>query len=276
MAKGKLNITDKEIDSLINDVYDGKINIKKLPEGLYKDIAIVLSEGVYKGYGGTPKDFEGIDKSLLADLRENIYMFSAAKTFQQVKEMSEALTDGEGILPFSDYKVKAREIFERYNGTPEDGGGEMNTGWLRAEYDTAIGTAQNAWKWNQIEKTKETFPTLTYNAVGDSGTCEICESLNGTTLPVDDEFWDDFMPPNHFNCECLVEQNDAYEEVEITEDADVDDATEFAEDHMQPEFLMNAGKDRVIFSDEHPYFDIESKYKPLAEENFALPIPEED
>jgi hypothetical protein len=45
---------------------------------------------------------------------------------------------------------------------------------------------------------------------------------------------------------------------------------------MQPIFKMNVGLDKVVFSDKHPYFDVEPKDKKFARNNFDLPIPAKD
>lgn len=43
-----------------------------------------------------------------------------------------------------------------------------------------------------------------YSAVLDGKTTEICQHLNGRIYPADSEVWDDYRPPNHFNCRSLL------------------------------------------------------------------------
>lgn len=257
---------DDLIYALIKGVFDGTITKNDLPEDLYHSIAGFLKKGLYKGFGGSLKDFDygTSDFELLAELRENIYMFSGAKTYQQVREMTDALVDEDGNLrSFGKFKEEAEAIFERYNKS-----------WLETEYDTAIGQGQNAAQWNDIEKTKELFPTITYHATEDENLCEICGPMDGVTAPVDDPIWDTVYPSNHFNCRCFVEKNDKYDEIENTPDRD--EIADRIGDKMDDMFKMNPGKDRVIFNETHGYFDVEKGDKGFAKDNFDLPIPEKD
>lgn len=249
------------IRALIEGVYEGEITRYDLPEGLYYAIADYLKKGLYQGFEYTLDTAEGADLALLTELRENIYMFSAAKTYQQVKDMTEAVVDGEGKLrSFKDFAEIADGIFGEYNKT-----------WLKTEYDTTIGMAQNAAKWNDIEAQKEVLPVLRYSAVGDENTCEICGPLEGMTAPVDDPVWDSIMPENHFGCRCLVEQ---LEEGETTKNKD--ELVAQVEENMNPMFIMNPGKDKVVFSEDHPYFHVPKDDTGFAKTNFGLPIPDED
>lgn len=258
-------------DGIIQSVWSGLINPHHLPREMYYNTANYLKGNLYKGFGSTLKtvEFGTPNAKLLNELRTNIYVFSAAKTFQQVeameklKETSRALAETNN---FKDFKEKAGHIYDDYNET-----------YLRAEYITAEFSARNAAKWNDIQANKELFPLLRYSAVMDDHTCEICAPLDQTVLPVDDPFWNEFMPPNHFMCKCLTEQLDE-DDAKVSEDTN--ELAESTRDKMDDVFLMNSGKDGVIFKDEgpdkHPYFDVEPKYQRLAENNFNLPIPDND
>lgn len=257
--------SEEYIKELIKGVWNGSITQHELPEDLYNAIGEYLKEGLYEGFGGTLADFEGVDLELLTELRENVYMFSAAKTYQQVKDMRDLLTGEDGVSTFQEFREAAREIYDQYNEN-----------WLKAEYDTAIGQGQNAAAWNDIEKNKELFPYLVYNGQEDDNECEICAPLNGLTAPVDDPIWNTIYPENHFRCRCLVEQIDKYEDVKLTPDAEKTELVSQVSEKMSDVFKMNAGKDRIIFSDEHPYFDVARGDKEFAANNFDLSIPETD
>lgn len=274
----KFHFSQENIKRLIEEIYAGTVTPTNLDEDLYIAVADYLEHGLYQGFGKTLGniDFESPDYKLLAELRENLYMFSAAKDFQMTLEMSNALTnEKDEVVSFSDFKDKALDIFTKYNGG-ENAEEEMNFGWLQTEYNTAIAQAQNAAKWNEIEKSKEALPMLTYRTAEDDTVCEICEPFDGVTLPVDDPFWDDFYPANHFGCFCIVEQS-AEDEVVETSDEEYDAAMEHGSEEVPDVFKFNAGKDRVIFNDagesKHPYFEVEKQYKQFALSNFNLPIP---
>lgn len=261
-GKKPLKYSQQQLSDLLNGVYADKINAHKLPEDLYFATANYLKDALIKGFYKEVGSYAmtKVDKELLAELRENIYMFSAAKTYQQVRVMSDAVADEDGAKrPFKEFKEDADSIFQTYNEN-----------YLRAEQDTAYASGQMGAKWNGIESQKSILPYLRISVVEDANTSDICEPLDGITLPVDDEFWDDYYPPNHFNCRSTVEQLD---EADISSPSQVDDATEHADEHMSDEFKMNVGKDKIVFSDDHPYFDVEKGDKEYAKKNFDLPIP---
>lgn len=261
-----MKYTDKQIDDLIEDIYKGRVTQTELPEDLYFAIADHLEKGLYKGFGGDLASFGGKDYELLNELRENVYMFSGAKTYQEVREMSNFLADSEN---FKEFKDKALEVYDTYNKN-----------WLEAEYNTAIGQGMQAQQWNEIEKNKKDFPYLRYSAVIDGRTSDICEPINGVTLPVDDPFWSEYTPLNHFNCRCTLEQIDKFEDVQTTPKEDLDtlikgtNENKGLKDTVADAFKMNSGKDGYVFSPEHPYFEVAPKDRDLARENFNLPIPE--
>jgi SPP1 gp7 family putative phage head morphogenesis protein len=273
-----MNYTEDQIKELLKDVFDGKITQHDLPEDLYYAIADYLKEGLYQGFGidltrltekvttrTLTEGWSETDLDLLSELRENIYMFSGAKTYQQVKDMRDLLSGEDKITEWADFRDAARSIYKQYNEN-----------WLSAEYDTAIGQAQNAVKWDLIEKNKELMPYLKYNAVEDNNECEICEPFNDLIAPVDDPIWSWAYPENHFKCRCTVDQIDKYEDVTLTSDDEKARLTSEVGDKMDDMFKMNAGKDRVVFSEEHPYFEVEKGDRDFAKRNFDLPIPESD
>jgi SPP1 gp7 family putative phage head morphogenesis protein len=95
-------------------------------------------------------------------------------------------------------------------------GGELSSSRLENIYRTNLASSYSAGEWEQIaesaaaraERGKRTL--LTYHAVGDERTREEHEALSGTTLPIDDPFWDECYPPIDFSCRCWVtEETDA-------------------------------------------------------------------
>lgn len=187
MAKAEF---DKE--QILFDIHSGKVTPTKLPKSVYYATADHLKEGINKGYNKqlAGMAFDSPDLDMIEALRTNIYMFSAAKTFQETNELWELLVSEDGeVLSFSDFKKAADMIFDQYNKD-----------WLQAEYNTTISASRSAAKWVDIEANKEDRPYLSYSAVMDEHTCDICAPLDGITLPVDDPFWDSNAIPQHFNC----------------------------------------------------------------------------
>ena len=251
-----MQYTDKQISKLLDGIFEGTITEFDLPLDYYNAVAEYLKAGLYKGFKMDLAEATGKDLELLTQLRENIYMFSAAKTYQEVKEISSLLVDENGnVRTSAEFNKIGRETYDLWN---DDYG--------KTEYNTAIGQGTMAAKWNEIEKNKDVLPLLQYSAVGDA--CDICEPLDGMVAPVDDPVWDSVAPLNHFNCLCILLQLDEGEPTSNNEDIVSD-----VEGKMQPLFINNAGKTGEVFPKDHPYFDAP---KELGKENFGLPIKEND
>lgn len=249
------------VEEFLRQMYAGEIATENLPESLYHGIADYLKSGLYEGFGvgekGIAEFVNTPDFALLEELRENIYMFSAAKTYQEVREISSLLTDGDRVRTRDEFNKIGRETFDKWN-----------TDWARSEYTTAVGQASMALKWNDIDKNKDILPILVFSTNG-SG-CEECAPYNNFAAPVDDPIWDWLYPLLHFNCMCIVLQQE--EGYPVTEGEDYDRIAAM-KDNVPDVFQMNSGRDKVIFSDDHPYFDVAKKDVNFAKDNFGLPIP---
>lgn len=259
MSEFRETFTKRDENDFVRGVYEGSITvatlIKRPSKKLYQATAKKLFSGVKKAF-----EFEGFDKELLAELKENIYIFSGAKTYQQVREISSLILEGEALRPFSQFKKMAKDVLTLYN---ED--------YLKSEYDTAIGQAQSAVKWNEIEKEAKLFPYLQRKAVMDANTSPECRILNNIIAPVGDPFWKTRSPLTHFRCRCILTQIDKWEDVTLSTKTEKQEAIEKTK-HINPLFKGNPGVDKVIFNETHPYFDIAKKDKNLAKRNFDLPL----
>lgn len=252
MPKPKPVYTAKQTDDLLQKIWDGEIDEYSIPVELYEKIAERLMKNVEGGFGEIDSE---IGQTLMEGFEANVYEFSAAKCYQQLKELGE-LADAHTNV--ADFKEEGSGIFDLYNDTYQE-----------AEDQTAYGQAQNADKWQSIESQKDVLPMLRYSAVVDDNTSEICEGLDGLTAPVDDPVWDSVSPLNHFNCRCLLEQwGDDVEESE-----NKDDVLDSALGQMNGDFVGNAGKDGTIFNEDHPYFDVPEKDEKYKDDNFGMKLP---
>jgi SPP1 gp7 family putative phage head morphogenesis protein len=168
--------------------------------------------------------------------------------------MVDAIYDKDRIKPFSEYKKTGTDIFKNYNEN-----------YLRAEYNAAISQSRSASMWMDIESNKELLPMLEYVTVGDGRVRPEHAMLDKIKRPVDDKFWNYAYPPNSWNCRCTVLQSDdenksSLKGINILKD-------------IPPEFRMNAGKDKIVFSDKHPYFKVAKQDENLAANNFNMPKP---
>jgi len=258
----KFTYTESELQSLLEGIATGIISEYAIPESLYLKIADYLKTGLYQGFGGTLADFSGVDLELLTELRENVYMFSAAKSFTEMSEFRALLFNEEG-------ERRTMREFLQYGSQSYE---KFNEDWGRTEYSTAEGQAQMASKWQEIERNKDLLPILEYSAIGDA--CAICQPLDGLTAPVSDPIWGTISPLNHFNCECVLIQHEG--DKTLTPSSEKDEVYKDVTGKMSDMFKMNPGIDRYVFSPDHPYFDVAKKDLEYAKNNFNLPIPKTD
>lgn len=274
-SKAVFNYNEAKREKLFKDVFAGIVSPIELPNDLYLALFEKFESGLYEGFGKSLMDikFGTPDYELLSELRENISRFSSAKTFQQVREMTDAVTEGDKIVSFKEFKDSAVEIFNRYNGDMDDP--LAHPGWLEAEYQNTIGQAQAAEKWNDIYKQKHILPMVRRIVTEDELTCEICGPLDGFTAPADDPIWNEIGGPAHFRCRCIDEQNS--DEVAASSEERYLETETHIKEKVPEDFRFNPAKERVIFQDKgsgkHEYFTVPKEYKEFAKENFGMPVP---
>mgnify|MGYP003418552265 CR=1 FL=1 len=247
-----------EIDKFLRKIYNQEVTKRSLDIEYYYKVADFIMKGVYNGFGkdslsvvwGTP-DFD-----MLKSLKENVYIFSAAKNYQQTREIGTMLSTENGIKPFDVFKKEASKVFATYNEN-----------YLRAEYNSAIAQARSARNWMEIEKDVDVFSQLQYETAGDGRVRPEHVSLDGMVRPVNDKFWDKYYPPNGWNCRCIVLQ------VNDLPNSDMRKFKTPTEKEVPEIFQFNAGKTKQIFSEKHPYFEVAKWDKEFAKQNFNMPLP---
>lgn len=265
MIQGNARIfSQAELDEFIEGVFSGKYTIEDLPKNIYDKTGTYLATGVGKGYGkGVSNFIEGEiteDTRLLQSMYDNVYTFSAAKTYQQTRALTLLLLDEQGNpRPFSEFQREARKIVSIFNRN-----------WLGAEYNTSIGQARSASLWKDIQDLKKEFPLLRYSTVGDKRVRPTHAAINGVIRPVDDPFWDTNYPLNGWRCRCTVVQESSGKVTKIT--PKILNATKTF-DNL---FKMNAGKQKIVFKSSHPYNKVPPKDKKLKDNNFNEKIPPPD
>lgn len=249
-------LSEAKISKLLRGIYKGEINVKNLPVDVYEQTAKYLLSGAYKGFGFDINTAKGEKLLALLDLRDNIYLFSGAKTYQQTSEMTQMIKDTDGIIKsFSSFKNDVMGVYDQYN-----------VDWLKSEYNTAIGQSQMASQWIQIETNKDILPYLTFSTDGHA--CPECTPFEGLTAPVGSRIWDKCSPLLHYNCMCILIQGD--DETALSSKSHIESLSDNI-DGISPQFAHNAGKTWEIFNSTHPYFT--ESPKSLRDKNFDLPIP---
>ena len=256
-----LDYTDEQVEAIINNTYNGVISREALPVDLYEDIKRRLNKAVFEGFGGTFAEFseDTTEGLIMAGFEKNIAVFSGAKTFQQVNDMSNFLFNSGGDkIPFGEFKKYANEILETYNKN-----------WLKTEFNTALSQAASGRRWDTIKKQAEIFPLIKYITAGDGRVRAKHVPFDGIVKPINDPFWKEHFPPLDWNCRCIDEQiEEGDEEITDLEGRDIPIVPDL--------FKMNAGEDKIIFDESvHPYFNVDKRYKVALKNNFGLPFKPE-
>lgn len=213
---------------------------KKINKAITEAYALKFMAGVQEGFGVDLNsiDYNTPDGIMLNNLATNVYQFSAAKNYTQLRQLTQALLDEAGKLrTWSQFKKEAFAITEAHSIT-----------WLKTEYDTSIASAQMARKWVEIEANKSTLKLLQFDAVIDTRTSDTCRPLDGIIKPFDDPFWNVYYPPNHFKCRSAVKQ---LRSGKITPTNDI----VYPDKGIPAMFQTNLAKSGLIFPPSHPYWD---------------------
>ena len=246
-----------DMDDYLQKIWNSEITKRRLDAAYHSKIAAFLYEGAASGFGGHVDEFSEV--SLLGQtiegIRDNIYIFSAAKQYQQVRIMSYLINEKGVRSSFSEFKKKAKVVFE-----------EFNVNYLKTEYQTAVQSSIMARDWVQFETEKEWFPVLQYKTQEDARVRPEHAILDNIIRPVGDGFWDYAMPPNGWNCRCFVI---SLKEGEVSDVPPVN----WGDKDFPTVFKMNPGKDKMIFKPDHPYVDVAKGDKGFKKKNFGMLIP---
>lgn len=200
-----------------------------------------LREALIGGYGeeATKLQWGTPDAEMVRHLYRNVYQFSVAKNFTQMRTLTSALIDEEGhTRSFSDFMNEAAKIDKKFN-----------VDYLRAEYYTAINSAEMASHWVRFNQMGD--PMLRYVTVGDERVRASHAAMNGIQRPMSDPIWDKIYPPNGWNCRCTV--------VTTTGAATPSKQIRMPWD-VPPLFQTNLAKTGMLWPKGHPYFkDITSR-----------------
>lgn len=214
-----------------------------------------LMAGVYKGLGGGTISYDEDRAVLVEYLQRNIYAFSAAKSFVQMQYYRDMMIGEDGkLLSFESYRKRIANAGEIFNNT-----------YLRAEYDNAYQSAIMAHKWDTMNT-----DYLQYTTVGDSNVRPEHKALDKFTAPKSDVVWRRIYPPNGWNCRCtVVPGKEAMSEQKMT----AIEAGRIMKEHLKDSpFDNNVGLSRIIFKDNHPYFqNAKGKIANLSWEQYGLP-----
>ncbi|WP_443607153.1 phage minor head protein [Alistipes putredinis] len=211
---------------------------------------------------------EEMPAELTGLLENNAFIFSGLKTYHSLNEVGLSLIgDDGGIKPFEKFHEDVAKIDAKYNRN-----------YLYAEYNHAVTSSQMAAKWHDFQQDGDRY-NLQYRTANDERVREEHQRLHNITLPVSDPFWEQFMPPNGWNCRCIVVQVRKGRYPESDSQQAVGIGEEITEEPKKRIFRFNPGKELKVFPDKHPYNKAPQKAKEqilqLAKERFSAKTIEE-
>lgn len=176
-------------------------------------------------------------------LENNAFVFSGFKTFHALREVGLSLTNPDGsIKPFERFLNDVQTINNRYNHN-----------YLRAEYNQAVAASQMAVRWHEFEKNGNDY-YLQYRTAADSHVREEHAILHNTTLPIDDPFWNSFLPPNGWNCRCTAVQVRKSKYPMSDPELAMRRGLNCTDGAKRQIFRFNPGKSMRLYPERHPYF----------------------
>lgn len=175
-------------------------------------------------------------------LTRSNYIFSGMKTFHELNEAFPSLLDSNGNRKtFEAFLKGVRKIDNTYNSN-----------YLRAEYNFVQSSAEMAAKWEQFSEDGDRY-NLQYRTANDGKVRPEHAALNGVTLPPSDPFWEEYYPPNGWNCRCTVVQVRKSKYPATPHD----EAMALGEEALQRDtkgiFHFNPGKEDKTVPDYNPY-----------------------
>lgn len=225
-----VELTDytKLIEKVAKQLHDGTLKPADLNSDLLTTILGDVKGALADGYGKSFYNYDENAKNKL-QLKQNLYRFSGAKTYQEIAKINYFSQQSRS---FADFKKEALKINKEYN-----------VQYLETEYINANRQGAMAEKWHKAVSQKDLYPNLQYKTVKDNRVRLEHAQLHDVIKPIDDAFWDTWMPQNGHRCRCYVVQTDS------------PTTAGTPEGNPTPGFHGNVGKNNMAFNEnEHPYF----------------------
>ena len=175
-------------------------------------------------------------------LQRSNYIFSGFKTFHELNEATHALIDENGNRkPFEQFLNDVQKIDQTYNSN-----------YLRAEYNFVHASATMAAKWEEFMQDGDRY-NLQYRTARDNRVRPEHAALHGVTLPITDTFWQEYYPPNGWNCRCTVVQVRKSKYPVTPHDEAMALGDEATGKDTKGIFHFNPGIEQKTFPDYNPY-----------------------
>ncbi len=157
--------------------------------GLVADTAVQEFVGAHASALDSAFQKVEMSEAMRRRLTRSNYIFSGMKAFHELHEAFPSLLDENGNRkPFDRFLNDVRSIEQTYNAN-----------YLRAEYNFVAASAEMAGRWEQFMRDGDRY-NLQYRTQKDDKVRPEHAALDRVTLSLSDSFWEEFYPPNGWNC----------------------------------------------------------------------------
>lgn len=192
-------------------------------------------------------------------LQRSNYIFSGMKTFHELNEAFPSLIDENGNRkPFEQFLNDVQKIDRTYNQN-----------YLRAEYNFCQASADMAAKWEGFMQDGDRY-NLQYRTQRDKKVRPEHAALDRVTLPMSDPFWQEYYPPNGWNCRCTVVQVRKSKYPVTPHDEAMALGEEATGKDTKGIFHFNPGIEQKTFPDYNPYTIRRCRDCDIAKGNYSL------
>ena len=238
----------KAFDEAVKHVRDNKrfsadnltdTPVKKLISATYETLGNAVDLGIE----------QKVPEIMRQALMRDAFFFSGMKVYTSLREVGDLpFTDKNGnTRSWNDFKQDADKLNVKYNEN-----------YLQTEYGFAKRSAQSAANWQSLNQDTDRY-LLQYRTAEDDKVRKSHADMDNITLPKTDSFWNNYYPPNGWNCRCVAievrsakynatDHNDAMETGNKTTTSIGKDGS-----NKLAMFRFNPGKSKKIFPPEHPY-----------------------
>lgn len=239
---------DKGLREKLKDAF------KSMMRALYKEKGAslrigILAEQAAQEFIGAHADaldssFRQVEMSdvMRKRLSRSNYVFSGMKAFHELNEAFPSLLDENGN----------RKTFERFLKDVQSIDKTYNRNYLRAEFNFVQASAEMAAKWEGFMQDGDRY-FLQYRTANDAKVRPEHAALHGVTLPITDSFWEEYYPPNGWNCRCTVVQVRKSRYTATPHDEAMALGEEALRRDTKGMFRFNPGKQERAVPDYNPY-----------------------
>lgn len=232
------DLADPKLDPIYKQIARDLLNAKDKGPKINADLHLETAKRLFEAVnaGGVVNSSNTKVASLAPYLKRNIYHFSSAKSYAQMEYYRNGMLDKKG-------NIKSFDTFKKWVANS----GEMfNENHLKTEYNMAHSSALMARAWEELDSDLVEFST-----VRDRNVRPKHALLDKFTAPKSDPIWKRICPPLDWGCRCKIVPGKATTPRKLT---NTEAYNIVKEDVKGTVFENNTAVSKIIFNDNHPYF----------------------